>query len=63
MQAPAVAEEQGKSTGPSVLSTWQRHFKHSRLGGEAEQVPGKYVLQLRDGIWEVENSACYINGI
>lgn len=40
-----------------MLSTRQRRFKHRRLGGEAEQVPGKDVLQLKDGIWEVERTA------
>lgn len=63
MQAPAATEGQGKSRGPCVLPTWQRHFTHRRLASEAERVPGKSVLQLKGRIWEVENSTCFIHGI
>lgn len=53
--------------GLCVLSRWQIHFKHKRrsytLGTEAEQVPGKYMLQLKDGSLEIESSACFVTKI
>lgn len=53
--------------GPCVLSRWQIHFKYKRhsytLGTEAEQVPGKYILQLKGGSLEIKSSTCFVTEI
>lgn len=59
-----AGEEQSKAMGLCGPSRWQIHFKHTRrsytLGTEAEQVPGKYRLQLKDGSLEIESSPCSV---
>lgn len=63
----AVGEEQGKGMGPCMLFRWQIHFKYKRhtytLGTEAEQVPRKYILQLKGGSLEIESSTCFVTEI